>query len=62
MFLINQTESDIPKVNQPSLDLLKELTSEWVGLKKRADELLEKNIPAFNTLLWQAGIGAIWKN
>lgn len=61
MFLINQTESDIPKVNQPSLDLLKELTAEWMGLKKRADEILEKNIPAFNTLLWQAGIGAIWK-
>lgn len=62
MFLINQTESDIPKVNQPSLDLLKELTTEWMGLKKRADEILEKHIPAFNTLLWQAGIGAIWKN
>lgn len=62
MFLINQTESDIPKVNQPSLDLLKELTTEWMGLKKRADEILEKQIPAFNTLLWQAGIGAIWKN
>ncbi|MBN8673536.1 MAG: hypothetical protein J0L56_05355 [Chitinophagales bacterium] len=62
MFLINQTESDIPKVNQPSLDLLNQLTAEWVGLKKRADELLEKQIPAFNTLLWQAGVGAIWKN
>lgn len=62
MFLINQTESDIPKVNQPSLDLLKQLTAEWMGLKKRADEMLEKQIPAFNTLLWQAGVGAIWKN
>ncbi len=62
MFLINQTESDIPKVNQPSLDLLKQLTADWMGLKKRADEILEKQIPAFNTLLWQAGVGAIWKN
>jgi len=62
MFLINQTESDIPKVNQPSLDLLTQLTAEWMGLKKRADEILEKQIPAFNTLLWQAGVGAIWKN
>ena len=62
MFLINQTESDIPKVNQPSLDLLKELTAEWIGLKKRADEILDKQIPAFNTMLWQAGVGAIWKN
>lgn len=62
MFLINQTESDIPKVNQPSLDLLNQLTAEWMGLKKRADDMLEKQIPAFNSLLWQAGIGAIWKN
>ncbi|HEX7903507.1 MAG TPA: hypothetical protein VF487_06485 [Chitinophagaceae bacterium] len=62
MFLINQTESDIPSVNKPSLDLLKELNTEWVKLKASATEILEKNIPAFNKLLWEAGVGAIWKN
>lgn len=62
MFLINQTESDIPSVNKPSLDLLKELNSEWVKLKASATEILEKNIPAFNKKLWEAGVGAIWKN
>ncbi len=62
MFLINQTESDLPRVNKPSLDRLKELDTEWAALKARAGELLDKNIPAFNKLLWEAGVGAIWKN
>jgi len=61
LFLINQTESDIPKVNQPSLDRLKELNGQWAGLKARANEILDKDIPTFNKLLWDAGIGAIWK-
>ncbi len=61
MFLINQTESDIPRVNQSSLDLLQELTKEWLALKARSNEILEKNIPLFNKLLWDAGVGAIWK-
>ena len=30
MFLINQTESDIPRVNQPSLDLMKQLDARMV--------------------------------
>ena len=62
MFLMNQTESDIPKVNQPSLDLLKELNAQWQALKNRGTEILDKDIPAFNQLLWQTGVGAIWKN
>lgn len=62
MFLINQTESDIPRVNQPSKDLLQKLNAEWAVLKTRAAELLDKSIPGFNQLLWEAGVGAIWKN
>jgi photosystem II stability/assembly factor-like uncharacterized protein len=61
LFLINQTESDIPSVNQPSLDRMKELNAEWAKLKERGVELLDKNIPAINKKLWDAGIGAIWK-
>lgn len=60
LFLINQTESDIPRVNQPSLDRLKELNAEWAALKARADEMLEKDIPSINKRLWEAGLGAIW--
>ena len=62
MFLINATESDIPRVNQPSLDLLKKLTAEWTALKARSDEMLNKDIPALNKQLWDAGFGAIWKD
>jgi len=60
--LINQTESDIPRVNQPSLDRLKELNAQWVTLKARGVEILDRDIPAFNKRLWDAGLGAIWKD
>ncbi len=62
LFLINQTESDIPRVNQPSLDRMKELNAEWATLKSRGVEILDNNIPAFNKKLWDAGVGAVWKN
>lgn len=59
IFLINQTESDIPRVTQPSRDRFEELSKEWTGLKKRATTLLKQDIPAYNQQLWEAGIGAI---
>jgi photosystem II stability/assembly factor-like uncharacterized protein len=62
LFLINQTESDIPRVNQPSLDRIKELNAQWANLKARGNEILDKDIPALNKQLWDAGLGAIWKN
>ena len=61
LFLINQTESDIPKVNQPSLDRLKQLNAQWAALKARAGEILDKDLPSLNKRLWDAGLGAIWK-
>jgi photosystem II stability/assembly factor-like uncharacterized protein len=61
MYLINQTESDIPRVNQPNLDLLKEMNTKWTALKARANEIMEKDIPALNKRLWDAGRGAIWE-
>jgi photosystem II stability/assembly factor-like uncharacterized protein len=61
MFLINQTESDIPGVNQPDIDLANKLNAEWAALKSRADEMLEKDLPALNKKLWEAGVGAVWK-
>ena len=61
LFLINQSESDIPGINQPSMDRMKELSAEWVLLKSRGMELLENDIPALNKKLWEAGVGAIWK-
>jgi photosystem II stability/assembly factor-like uncharacterized protein len=61
MFLLNMTESDIPRVNQPSLDLLKDLNAQWAVLKNRGTEILDNNIPVLNKLLWEAGVGAVWK-
>jgi hypothetical protein len=60
--MINQTESDIPRVNQPSLDRMKELNAQWATLKARADEIQNKDLPALNKKLWDAGLGAIWKD
>lgn len=62
LFLINHAESDIPRVNQPSLDRMRELNAQWVTLKARGRELLDTAIPAYNKRLWDAGLGAIWKD
>ncbi|MEP2772764.1 MAG: glycosyl hydrolase [Fulvivirga sp.] len=59
MFLINQTESSIPRVNQSSLDRKKELEAIWVRYEQQADEWLKTTIPDYNKALWDAGIGAI---
>jgi len=61
MFMLNQTESDIPSVNQPSLDLLKEMRMQWSQLLQRAKQIDETQLPALNKKLWDAGLGAIWK-
>jgi gas vesicle protein len=60
MFLINQTESSLPRVNQSSHDRLAELNQEWAPLKKQGEKLLEQEVPAFSKMLWDAGIGAIY--
>jgi photosystem II stability/assembly factor-like uncharacterized protein len=62
LFLINQTESDIPRVNQPSLDRLKQLNTEWSALKARGNEILDKDLPSLNKRLWELGLGAVWKD
>jgi len=48
-------------VNQPSLDRMKELNAQWASLKARGMEIQDKDIPALNKRLWDAGLGAIWK-
>jgi len=62
LFLINQTESEIPRVNQPSLDRLKELNAQWASLKTRGAQILDQDVPALNKRLWEVGLGAIWKD
>lgn len=59
LFLINQTESDIPRVNQGSRQRRAELDTQWQQLQQRADAL-EQQLIAYNKELYQAGIGAVW--
>lgn len=59
LFLIDATNSTIPRVNQPSKDRKKELDAQWGRLKNKAEILKSKAIPEYNKKLWDAGIGAI---
>lgn len=59
LFLINQTNSSIPRVNNANLERKKELDQQWSGLKTRGLEILDKDIPAMNNKLWESGIGAL---
>lgn len=60
LFLINQTESSLPRVTQASKDRRKELDKQWRGFESEGNQLLESEIPKFNQLLWSKQIGAIW--
>lgn len=59
LFLIDATNSSIPRVNQPSKDRKKELDAQWGTLKSKAEQFKTDAIPSFNKKLWGAGIGAI---
>jgi hypothetical protein len=61
-FLINQNDNDIPKVNQASKDRLVELDKRWEVSRSRSEELIRNDIPAYNKLLWDHGIGALKAN
>lgn len=61
LFVLNHAESDLPRITQPTLDQLAELTPEWHTLKAEIHDILKKEIPAYNQQLWDAGLGAIWK-
>jgi photosystem II stability/assembly factor-like uncharacterized protein len=60
LFLVNQTESDLPRVNQPNIDLKKEYDAQWLVLKQKADAL-EARLNSLNKKLGEAGVGAVWK-
>lgn len=59
LFLLNQTDSETFKVNQPSIDLKAEMDKQWNTLKAEAEQLINQEIPAYNKALWDAGIGAV---
>lgn len=59
LFLIDATNSSIPRVNQSSKDRKVELDAQWEVLDKEAEQLIKTRIPTFNKKLWDSGIGAI---
>ncbi len=59
IFLIEQTKSDLPRVNQSLRDRRAELDKEWAALKARSDAMVSEDVPALNKKMWDAGIGAI---
>jgi photosystem II stability/assembly factor-like uncharacterized protein len=61
LYLINQTESDLPRVNEPNIILMNEMNVQWETLRKRGLQFIDAALPAFNKVLWDAGFGAIWE-
>ncbi len=61
LFMMNATESDLPRVNQGTLDRLEDLGATWKSLRSRGDAMLTGDIPSLNKRLWDLGLGAIWK-
>lgn len=59
IFLMNQNDSSIPKLNSASKNRLEELNKEWMELKNRSEELIQNVIPSYNKLLWNFEIGAL---
>ncbi|TYA71948.1 WD40/YVTN/BNR-like repeat-containing protein [Seonamhaeicola marinus] len=59
LFLMNQTNSSLPKITQASVLRKQELDKEWDTLKQTAESLINTKIPEFNKKLWHEGIGAI---
>ena len=59
LYLINQTESAIPRVNKSSKHRKMELDKQWIKLKEEATTLINSSIPDYNKKLWEAGIGAL---
>jgi len=59
LYLINASESEIPRINQGSRDRKLELDKEWSVLKAEGQQLMDVALPALNRMFWEAGIGAL---
>ncbi|VXB56799.1 conserved hypothetical protein [Maribacter litoralis] len=59
LFMINQTNSSIARLNKSNKDRKAELDKKWETLKAKGNQLKNSEIPAYNKTLWDAGVGAI---
>ncbi len=60
MYVINQSDSSIPKINQGSKERRAELEEKWEVLENEGNRLLNIEIPAYNKLVQEAGIGVLF--
>ena len=59
MFMRDQSESDLPRINKSTIERLAELNSEWSKLKSKGDDIMEKQLPGLNKALWENGVGIL---
>ncbi len=59
LFLINQSQSGMPRITRAAKERRTELDVRWAELRAQAQSFIDKSIPDYNIRLWQAGIGAI---
>ena len=59
LFLVNQAESDIPAVTKAVLEEQKRLDALWSAAYKDALNIMDIELPAFNKLLLENGVGGI---
>ncbi len=59
IYLINQSSSDIPRVNKSSIEYRDLMEAEWAPLRATAYGWINTTIPDLNQKLWAQGIGAI---
>ncbi|MBN3582762.1 glycosyl hydrolase [Algoriphagus aestuarii] len=59
-YVINQSNSSIPKINEGSKLRKAELETEWDKLKTEGNRLIQQEIPGFNKMVQDAGIGILF--
>jgi hypothetical protein len=59
LFILDEIKGDIPNVSEGILKSLESLDKKWEALKEEIDSINDNDIPSFNNVLWDSGIGAI---
>lgn len=58
--LLNQVDSEIPRLTQGARNKAKELDAQWDKIKKEGVSLRDDQIPAFNTACFKEGVGVLY--
>jgi hypothetical protein len=61
LFVLSQSRNQMRRINASSRNRYEEILKQWLPLKEEAETLLNTEIPAYNKLLWEVGVGAIRK-